>query len=222
MAIWDSFTGSSAKDVQEQAWRNTKVMMKNRHQWEAQDLENAGLNRILGYTKGGPPLGPSPAPVEPVGRLGRDIGSIIDAGKGIATAKAAIGTAKSGAAIAKEGETTAMHGAKTAEYVRDRAQMDSFSAAALSTTHAQEAEQSVIATAKAGLSLNKAIKESGFHGSAYAKALQYVEQTVGAVSGLGSLMYPLGQALKKPTQILNKKNTTIRNQKIIHGNEPRR
>ena len=37
----------------------TEKQMKNKHQWEAADLEAAGLNRILGYTKGGASLGSS-------------------------------------------------------------------------------------------------------------------------------------------------------------------
>ncbi len=41
-------------------WKRTKRMMKNRHQWEVDDLRAAGLNPILSATKGPPSMG-SPA-----------------------------------------------------------------------------------------------------------------------------------------------------------------
>ncbi len=58
-------SGAFAKNQQTSAQKFTTRQMKNRHQWETSDLEKAGLNRILGYTKGGPPTGGSPVASTP-------------------------------------------------------------------------------------------------------------------------------------------------------------
>ncbi len=42
---------------QKRAFKYLKAAMKNKYQWEVADLRAAGLNPILGYTKGGPPIG---------------------------------------------------------------------------------------------------------------------------------------------------------------------
>lgn len=47
----------SAKSLQDDAQSFTKDQWRNKHQWEASDLEKAGLNRILSLTKGGSPTG---------------------------------------------------------------------------------------------------------------------------------------------------------------------
>ncbi len=52
----------AAHFAQKRAFKYTKKMMKNKWQWEVADLIAAGLNPILGYTKGGPGIGGSPIP----------------------------------------------------------------------------------------------------------------------------------------------------------------
>jgi len=52
----------AAHFAQKRAFKYTKKMMKNKWQWEVADLIAAGLNPILGYTKGGPSIGPSGIP----------------------------------------------------------------------------------------------------------------------------------------------------------------
>ncbi len=44
----------AAHFAQKRAFKYQKKMMKNKWQWEVADLIAAGLNPILGYTKGGP------------------------------------------------------------------------------------------------------------------------------------------------------------------------
>lgn len=110
-----------AEKAQKEANRFTKVMMQNRHQWETADLEAAGLNRILGMTGSGPPIGGSPAPFAP--SSAQDVASLGAGGKmGTEGTKDALAmrnylrrvkfdakTAESTAAMAKTGEATAQH-----------------------------------------------------------------------------------------------------------------
>ncbi len=48
--------------AQKRQHKYVKKYMKNKYQWEVADLIAAGLNPILGYTKGGPPIGPAGIP----------------------------------------------------------------------------------------------------------------------------------------------------------------
>jgi len=59
MSIWGSAIGwGAAKAEGDLAWSRQKRMMKNRHQWEVDDLRAAGLNPIL--SAGGAPSMASP------------------------------------------------------------------------------------------------------------------------------------------------------------------
>ncbi len=44
-----------------QQWNRTKKMMKNRWQWQAEDMRKAGLNPILGLSGGAPAMGAVPS-----------------------------------------------------------------------------------------------------------------------------------------------------------------
>lgn len=96
-------SGLFGRSSQSSAQQFTTRQMKNKHQWETADLEKAGLNRILGYTKGGPPMGGSPIPPTPdfggsaaqAMRAKAEIG-LINANKNLTDKKAeAIGPASS-------------------------------------------------------------------------------------------------------------------------------
>ncbi len=62
MAGAGAIIGSIAQPIaahfaQKRQHKYVKKYMKNKYQWEVADLIAAGLNPILGYTKGGPPIG---------------------------------------------------------------------------------------------------------------------------------------------------------------------
>ncbi len=52
----------AAHFAQKRQHKYVKKYMKNKYQWEVADLIAAGLNPILGYTKGGPPIGAAGIP----------------------------------------------------------------------------------------------------------------------------------------------------------------
>jgi len=51
--------GADPRSQLENQQHFSKVMMKNKHQWEVEDLRKAGLNPILSATKGSTPMGSS-------------------------------------------------------------------------------------------------------------------------------------------------------------------
>ncbi len=57
----------AAHFAQKRQHKYVKKYMKNKYQWEVADLIAAGLNPILGYTKGGPPIGAAGIPGISVG-----------------------------------------------------------------------------------------------------------------------------------------------------------
>lgn len=148
---------SGAEKAQKKAQGFTKKMMLNKYQWESQDLELAGLNRILGFT-GGAPIGGSPAPFSPstaqdVASMGSGLKDTVTSGKGLSTARAERNIMKSKEAQEKTGESTARHLEKTAAQevntalaVNQKANADAKIAGSTITTAEEAAKQSVIET----------------------------------------------------------------------------
>ncbi len=103
---------SKAKKSAKKSRKFTKKVMKTQHQWEALDLEAAGLNRILSLTGTGgsgiaTPAAPFISSAQEVAQLAGAAGTAVTSGKQLATAKADVSKAKSEAAMAKTGEQTA-------------------------------------------------------------------------------------------------------------------
>lgn len=137
--------GQQAAASQEQAWRNTKVMMKNRHQWEVEDLIAAGLNPILSAHTA-PSMGPSPAPVDrvsPMEVVGKGVEQMVGSAKAGATMKAGIRTAKATAGITESESERMKSVARAAPYVKDTAvaqSREAFSAAEIAFQNSREAK----------------------------------------------------------------------------------
>lgn len=116
-------TANAQKKQQKSAQQWQKRMMTRAHQWEAEDLEFAGLNRILTATGGSPQSFSSPSSAA-TGEL-PEIGNMISKALGSATSSARqaamVGPERKlvthQANIAKTGEGTAEH--KEQEAVHD-------------------------------------------------------------------------------------------------------
>ena len=144
-AAYGSFTGSS--QLQKEAAAAQLHLFKRRHQFEAEDLEKAGLNRILGYSKGSSPsVSPVGVPsfrVDPPDTLGSAQKAAM-MGATVQAAKMAAFTSVSTARGAAHAATRAGHETEGASEVTARAKMENFERAQRMAWHATPAGRTAI------------------------------------------------------------------------------
>lgn len=122
----------------------TKKMMKTAHQWEAEDLELAGLNRILSVTQGAgggmmTPIAQGASSAQEVAGIGTGLSGAANASKEFAILKSTARKADSDAKAAKEFE-------ETAKSKKNQQYADTEAAASHATTADELAKQSLLET----------------------------------------------------------------------------
>lgn len=118
-----------ASDAAKKSRKFTKKIFQTQHQWEAQDLEAAGLNRILSLTQGGGGVATPSAPFEV--STAQQLSGVGATGTGAARAgmeasilKSTMSKAKSDAVIAKEQEQTSADVRRKASHDADIASVN--------------------------------------------------------------------------------------------------
>ncbi len=121
MGLYKDANVQAAQDMQANAQAFTRKMMKSKFQWEAEDLEAAGLNRILGYASGAPSIGGSPmaAPM-----VGGGLSNVAGSARGVAEAGMKLGKYTPEKKILKEQARGATHAANSAKYIEDTNKWD--------------------------------------------------------------------------------------------------
>lgn len=193
----------AAKARQKDAAAAQLHLFKRRHQFETEDLEKAGLNRILGFARGSAP-GVSPVSAPAINFPAPDI---LGVPKKLAGAKVAGRLAAAAATTAEHGAKEAKFHALTAENITDRSGEEANMASAHRLTAWDEQHKSHASLVR---DVQRNMTEGKFEASDWGKRLR--KWAYGGGQAFGPVKPAVGVLLGRTPKV----------GKVRHGNEPRR